>query len=101
MPLVKQKQEDVRSQVVKSRPPPHRQGISCSSPRLPRARQAADSVLASMILEKEVFLRVELVDSGEEKDDLRYRAEWKLSEKTKELAEGVWLSRSQKNDELT
>lgn len=88
------KNEEVRSRVVKSGPPPCR-GVSHSSPRLPRARQATDSVLASMILEKEMFLRIDLVDSGAERDDLRYRAEWKLSERTKELAEGVWLSRSQ------
>lgn len=93
--LVKCEEEEDRSRGVKCGPPPRR-GISCSSPRLPRARQAADSVLASMILEKEMFLRIELVDSGEERDDLRYRAEWKLSERTKELAEGVWLSRSLK-----
>lgn len=98
--LVKQKQEDVGSRGVKSVPPPRR-GVSRSSPRLPRSRQAADSVLASMILEKEMFLRIELVDSGEERDELRYRAEWKLSERTKELAEGVWLSRSQKHNRLT
>lgn len=98
--LVKQKEEDVRSRGVKSGPPPRR-GVSRSSPRLPRNRQAADSVLASMILEKEMFLKIELVDSGEERDELRYRAEWKLSERTKELAEGVWLSRSQKHNRLT
>lgn len=79
---------------VKSVPPP-RQGISRSSPGLPRGRQAPDLVLASMILDKEMFLTVELVDSGEE-GDFRYRAEWKLSDRTKELAEGVWLSRSHK-----
>lgn len=88
------KNEKVRSRVVKSGPPPCR-WVSHSSPRLLRARQATDSVLASMILEKEMFLRIDLVDSGTEGDDLRYRAEWKLSERTKELAEGVWLSRSQ------
>lgn len=91
----KQEEEQVKSRGVKSRPPP-RHGVSRSSPRLPRARQATDSLLASMVLEKEMFLRIELVDSGDERDDLRYRAEWKLSERTKELAEGVWLSRSQK-----
>ncbi|KAK2830411.1 hypothetical protein Q5P01_018342 [Channa striata] len=89
------KEEDVRSRGVKSVPPPRR-GVSRSSPRLPRARQATDSVLASMILEKEMFLWIELVDVSDERDDLRYRAEWKLSERTKELAEGVWLSRSSK-----
>ncbi|XP_049890190.1 uncharacterized protein LOC126383654 isoform X1 [Epinephelus moara] len=98
--LVKHEEEEVRSRGVKSGPPTCR-GISRSTPRLPRARQATDSVLASLILEKEMFLRIELVDSGTERDDLRYRAEWKLSERTKELAEGVWLSRSQKIDGLT
>ncbi|XP_034456135.1 uncharacterized protein LOC117770614 [Hippoglossus hippoglossus] len=93
---VKHHEEEVGSRVVKSAPPPRR-GVSRSSPRLPRARQVTDSVLASLILEKEMFLKIELVDSGKERDDLRYRAEWKLSERTKELAEGVWLSRSQKN----
>ncbi|KAK9526806.1 hypothetical protein VZT92_015485 [Zoarces viviparus] len=100
VPLVKHKEEEVGSRGVKSGPPPCR-GVSRSSPRLPRARQATDSVLAALILEKEMFLRIELVDSGTERDDLRYRAEWKLSERTKELAEGVWLSRSQNNDGLT
>ncbi|KAK5855051.1 hypothetical protein PBY51_005190 [Eleginops maclovinus] len=90
----KHEKEEVRSRGVKSGPPPCR-GVSRSSPRIPRARQVADSVLSSLILEKEMFLRVELVDSGDEIDDLRYRAEWKLSERTKELAEGVWLSRIQ------
>lgn len=89
------KEEEVRNRGVKSFQPSCR-GVSRSSPRLPRSRQAADSVLASMILEKEIFLRIELVDSGDEREDLRYRAEWKLSERTKELAEGVWLSQSQK-----
>lgn len=93
--LVEHEREEVKSRVVKSGPPPLR-GISHSSPRVPRARQTSDSVLASMILDKEMFLKIELVDAGEERDDLRYRAEWKLSERTKELAEGVWLSRSQK-----
>lgn len=89
------RKEDVGIRAVKSCPPP-RQGISRSSPGLPGARQASDLVLASMILEKEMFLRVELVDSGEEGGDFRYRAEWKLSDRTKELAEGVWLSQSHK-----
>ncbi|KAE8281858.1 hypothetical protein D5F01_LYC19244 [Larimichthys crocea] len=87
--------KEVKNRGVKSGPPPCR-WVSHSSPRLQRARQAADSVLASMILEKETFLRIELIDSGDEREDLRYRAEWKLSERTTELAEGVWLSRSQK-----
>lgn len=94
--LVKHEEGEARSRRVKSGPP-HFRGISRTSPRLPRARQATDSVLASVILEKETFLRIELVDSGDDREDLRYRAEWKLSEKTKELAEGVWLSRSQKS----
>ncbi|KAG8005336.1 hypothetical protein GBF38_011340 [Nibea albiflora] len=96
--LSKHKEEEVKevkNRGVKSGPPPCR-WVSHSSPRLQRARQPADSVLASMILEKETFLRIELIDSGDEGEDLRYRAEWKLSERTKELAEGVWLSRSQK-----
>lgn len=95
IPLVKHEEEEDKSRGVKSGPLA-RHRVSHSSPRLPRARQAADSVLASIILEKEMFLRIELVDSGEEREDLRYRAEWKLSERTKELAEGVWLSRSLK-----
>lgn len=93
--LVKHEEEEVKNRAVKSGPPPCR-GVSRSTPRLPRARQATDSVLASMILEKETFLRVELVESGDEREDLCYRAEWKLSERTKDLAEGVWLSQSQK-----
>lgn len=99
---VKHQEEEFRSIGVKS-VPLTRRGVSRSSPRLPRARQVTDSALASLILEKEMFLRIELVDSGEERDDLRYRAEWKLSERTKELAEGVWLSRSPppKKDGLT
>ncbi|XP_060915127.1 uncharacterized protein LOC132990751 [Labrus mixtus] len=91
----KPEEKEVKTRGVKSGPARFL-GISRSSPRLPRAKQATDSVLASMILEKEMFLRIELVDSGDEREDLRYRAEWKLSERTKELAEGVWLSRSQK-----
>ncbi|KAM7384309.1 hypothetical protein PAMA_011586 [Pampus argenteus] len=94
--LAKHEKEEVKTRGVKSVPAPFR-GISHSSPRVPRARQISDSVLASMILDKEMFLRIELVDVGEERDDLRYRAEWKLSERTKELAEGVWLSQSQTN----
>lgn len=93
--LLRHKEEDVSSRRVKNVPPPRR-GISHSSPRLPRTRRASDLVLASMILEREMFLRVELVDSGEAGGDLRYRAEWKLSDRRRELAEGVWLSRSQK-----
>lgn len=93
--LVKHEEEEVKNRGGKSGPPPCR-GVSRSTPRLPRARQAPDSVLASMILEKETFLRVELVESGDEREDLCYRAEWKLSERTKDLAEGVWLSQSQK-----
>lgn len=92
--LLNYDETEVSSRVVKSCPAP-RQGLSHSSPRLPRARQATDSLMASMILEKEMFLSIELMDLGEEGNDLRYRAEWKLSEKTKELAEGVWVSRSQ------
>lgn len=91
------KQEEVKDRGVKSVPPLCR-GISRSTSRLPRIRQATDSVLASMILEKETFLKIELVDSGEEREDLRYWAEWKLSDRTKELAEGIWLSKSPKND---
>lgn len=94
--VVKQEEEEVKTKVVKSAPPPRR-GVSRSSPRLPRNRQGTDMVLASMVLERETFLRIELIDSGDEGEDLRYRAEWKLSEKTKELAEGVWHSRSQKS----
>lgn len=93
--LVKREEEEVKSRVVKSGPAPRR-GVSRSTPRLLRARQATDSVLASLILEKETFLRIELVESGDEREELRYRAEWKLSERTKDLAEGVWLSRSQR-----
>lgn len=98
--LEKRKEEEVRSRGVKSGPAPCR-GISRSSPTLPRTRQATDSALASLILEKEMFLRIELVESGAERDALRYRAEWKLSERTKKLAEGVWLSRSQQNNGMT
>ncbi|MEQ2206676.1 hypothetical protein XENOCAPTIV_001568 [Xenoophorus captivus] len=76
--------------------PPLRRGISQSCPRLPRTRQATDLGLASVILEKEMFLRIELVDSGNERGNLQYRAEWTLSEKTKDVAKGVWLSQSQK-----
>lgn len=91
----KHEEKEVKSKGVKSGPARFL-GISRSSPRLPKAKQPTDSVLASMILEKEMFLRIELVESGDETEDLCYRAEWKLSERTKELAEGVWLSRSQK-----
>lgn len=94
---VKQGEEEVKGRRVKSVPPLCR-GISRSTSRLPRIRQATDSVLASMILEKETFLKIELVDSGEAREDLRYWAEWKLSDRTKELAEGIWLSKSPKND---
>lgn len=80
---------------VKSRSlPAGRPGISCTTSRLRRVRLAPDPMLASMILEKETFLRIELLDSGEEREDARYRAEWKLSDRAQELAEGVWLSKS-------
>lgn len=92
--LLRHKEKDVSGRGVENVPPPRR-GISHSSPRVPRTRRASDLVLASTILEKEMFLRVELVDSGDEGGDLRYRAEWKLSDRSRELAEGVWLSRSQ------
>lgn len=88
----KQEQEDVGGRTGR----PLRQGVSRSSPRVQRARQMTDSVWASMVLDKEMFLRVELVDSGKEGDDIRYRAEWTLSERTKELADGVWISKTQK-----
>lgn len=91
---LKQEQEDVSGRTGKAIRP-FRQGVSRSSPRVPRTRQVTDSVWASTILDKEMFLRVELVDSGKDGDDIRYRAEWMLSERTKELAEGVWLSRTQ------
>lgn len=91
--LVKHEEEEAKSRVVK-RGPPSRWGMSRSYPRLPRDRQASDLVLASMILEKEMFLRIELMDRGEENHELRYQAEWKLSENTRELAAGVWLSRT-------
>ncbi|KAL6099732.1 uncharacterized protein ACO6RY_01495 [Pungitius sinensis] len=94
------KEEEVRSRGVRSGPAPLC-WVSRSSPRLPRARQATDSMLASLILEKEMFLRIELVESDAERDDFCCRAEWKLSERTKKLAEGVWLSGSQKNGGLT
>lgn len=88
---VRQDDEEVESRSL----PARRRGISCTTSRLPRIRQAPDPMLASMILEKETFLRIELVDSGEERKDTRYWAEWKLSDRAKELAEGVWLSKSQ------
>lgn len=89
---VKQDEEEVKSRSS----PVRRCGISCTTSRLPRVRQAPDPMLASMILEKETFLRIELVDSGEEREDARYWAEWKLSDRANELAEGVWISKSQK-----
>lgn len=89
---VKQDDEEVKSRSL----PARRRGISCTTSRLARVRQAPDPMLASMILEKETFLRIELVDSGEEREDARYWAEWKLSDRAKELAEGVWLSKSRK-----
>lgn len=89
---VKQDDKEVKSRSL----PARRRGISCTTSRLPRARQAPDPVLASMVLEKETFLRIELVDSGEEREDARYWAEWKLSDRARELAEGVWLSKSPK-----
>lgn len=88
------KPEVISNRGGKSGPPP-RLGISHSCPRLSRSRLATDLGLASVILEKEMFLRIELVDSGDERDDLRYRAEWTLSERTKDLAGGVWQSQSQ------
>nr|XP_057902860.1 dystrobrevin binding protein 1b isoform X1 [Doryrhamphus excisus]XP_057902861.1 dystrobrevin binding protein 1b isoform X1 [Doryrhamphus excisus] len=89
---LKKEKEDVRSKGTKSGPVAFR-GISRSSPRLP-SRQASDSALASMLLERETFLRIELSQEGEEGGETHYRAEWKLSERTKDLAEGVWISRS-------
>ncbi|KAF7665244.1 hypothetical protein LDENG_00150300 [Lucifuga dentata] len=93
--LAENDQEDVGHRVVKNRPPP-RQGLSRSCSRLLQSRQASDSLLALLSLEKDMFLRIELVDTRQESDDLSYRAEWKLSERTNELAEGVWLSRNQR-----
>lgn len=89
---VKQDEEKVQSGSL----PARRCGISCTTSRLPRARQALDPMLASMILDQETFLRVELIDSGEEREDGRYWAEWTLSARAKELAEGVWISKNQK-----
>lgn len=89
---VKQDEEEVKIRSL----PARRCGVSCTTSRLPRARQAPDPMLASMILEKETFLRIELVDSGEEREEARYWAEWKLSDRAHELAEGVWMSKSQK-----
>lgn len=92
--LVGNGREDVRSRVVKNGPPPGR-GVSRSCSRLPESRRDSDMVLAPLCSEKDMFLRIELMDVRKESDDLSYRAEWKLSERTEELAEGVWLSRSQ------
>lgn len=93
--LVKQPEKEAQSRaVVRGGVPAARRGLSRSTSRLPRARAAADSALASFVLERETFLRVELVESGDERDESHYRAEWKLSEKSRDLAEGVWLSRS-------
>lgn len=89
---VKQDDTEVNSRSL----PARRREISCTTSRLTRVRQAPDPMLASIILERETFLRIELVDSGKEKEDARYRAEWKLSDRAKELAEGVWLSKSHK-----
>lgn len=89
---VKQDGEEVKSRSL----PTRQRGISCTTSRLPRVRQAPDPMLASIILEKETFLRIELVDSGEERDDARYWVEWKLSDRARELAEGVWLPKSPK-----
>ncbi|CAF93368.1 unnamed protein product [Tetraodon nigroviridis] len=87
---VKQDDEEVKSRSL----PARGRGMSCTTSRLPRVRQAPDPALASVILERETFLKIELVDSGEEREDARYWAEWKLSDRAKELAEGVWLSKS-------
>lgn len=93
--LVKQPEKEAQSKAaVRCSVPAPRRGLSRSTSRLPRARAAADSALASFILERETFLRVELVESGDEREESHYRAEWKLSERSRDLAEGVWLSRS-------
>lgn len=93
--------EEVRSRGVKSCPPT-RYGVSYSYPKLQRANGATDSVLVTKILEKEMFLRIELIYAAEKREsDLQYWAEWKLSGRTKELAAGVWLPRRPKNDWLT
>lgn len=84
---VKQDDEEVKSRSL----PARGRGVSCTTSRLPRVRQAPDPTLAAIILEKETFLRIELVDSGEGREDARYWAEWKLLDRAKELAEGVWL----------
>lgn len=85
------KEEDVPSKVAKTSPSPIR-GLSRSLPRLPSTRPASD--LASVLSEKDTFLRIELVDASQEGEDSRYRAEWKLSETTKDVAEGIWFSRN-------
>ncbi|XP_061615680.1 dystrobrevin binding protein 1b isoform X1 [Phyllopteryx taeniolatus] len=90
---VMREKEDVPTKGAKSGPAPFR-GISRSSPTLPSTRLASD--LASVLLERETFLRIELVDAGEGGEDSRFRAEWKLSETTEDLAEGVWFSRNQR-----
>lgn len=84
--LVENRKEEVR----KGRAGPF------SAPGVPRARLATDSVLGSVWLDREMVLRVELLDMGEESGHRRYRAEWRLSDKNKELAQGVWLSQSRK-----
>ncbi|KAK7899049.1 hypothetical protein WMY93_019902 [Mugilogobius chulae] len=90
--LEKKEEDGSKSREVKRGP---RWGVSRSSPRLPRDRQMSNLLLASMILERDMFLTVELIDRGEEEQDLRYQAEWKLTEKSRELAAGQWLSRTQ------
>ncbi|XP_061764465.1 dystrobrevin binding protein 1b isoform X4 [Nerophis ophidion] len=97
---LKREKEEVQSKGAKSRHVPFR-GISRSSSRLPSTRQSSDSMFASVLLERETFLRIELVKEGEEGDESHYRAEWKLSERTKDLAEGVWISREFADHELT
>lgn len=93
--LVKQPEKEAQSKAaVRGGIPVARRGISRSTSRLPRARAGTDSALASLLLERETFLRVELVELGDERDESHYRAEWKLSERSRDLAEGVWLSRS-------
>ncbi|CAL1584712.1 unnamed protein product [Knipowitschia caucasica] len=91
--VVKKDEEEAKSREVK-RGAMSRWGVSRSSPRLPRDRQVSNLLLASMILERDMFLTVELIDRGEEEHELRYQAEWKLTEKSRELAAGLWPSRT-------
>jgi len=97
------KEEAARSSRASTSLPPWRPGsgtaadaaAGCwsSRTRLPRARPASScSALGEEEEEEEeVFLEVELVGVGEEAGEDFYCAEWRLSERTRELAHARWF----------